>query len=210
VAETRLLDLVPTDRLEVVRDRVELALAISVNPAAPSVIKQAAALRTHLRVWVKAALTYDPRGTSDDYTIAPDDLGRTMARDFGVMVVFAARDHYVALIKGGTALTSEAGKAWAAIGITERWASQWVHTQCYLSERALSPAVAVATYPALTDVTRGEFEAIADMLIGAAVEGRESDDVLAEVDEYLTNTAKPTITDQAGRIVASAVEPGSS
>jgi hypothetical protein len=150
VAETRLVDRVPTDRLEVVRDRVELAVAISMNPAAPHVIiKEAAALRTRLRVWVKAALTYDPRGTGDDYTIAPGDLGHVMARDFGVMVVFAARDHYAALIKGPAALTSEAGKFWAAMGITERWASHWVHTQCYLSERALSPAVAVATYRGL-------------------------------------------------------------
>lgn len=206
VAETRLVELVPVDRLEAVRDRIELALAISMNPAAPSVIKQAAALRTRLRVWVKAALTYDPRGTGDDYTIAPDDLGTEMARDFAVMVVFAARDHYAALIKGPAALASEAGKFWAAMGITERWTSHWVHTQRYLSERAVSPAVAVATYRALTDVVRAEFEAIADLLVTGAVEGREPDDVLSEVDEYLTNTAKPGIADHAGRIVASAVE----
>jgi hypothetical protein len=44
------------------------------------------------------------------------------------------------------------------------------------------------------------------MLVTGAVEGREPDDVLSEVDEYLTNTAKPRITEQVGRIVASAVE----
>ncbi len=122
------------------------------------------------------------------------------------MVVFAARDRYVALIQDRAALDSEAGKFWAAMGITERWTSHWVHTQRYLSERAVSPAVAVATHRALTDVTRAEFAAIADMLIGAAVQGREPDDALDEVDRYLDDTAKPTITDHAGRIVASAVE----
>ncbi len=207
VAETRLLGLIPTDRLEVVRSRVELALAISMNPAAPdAVVREAAALRDRLRVWVKAALTYDPRGTGDDHVIAPGDLGRAMARDFAVMVVFAARDHYAALTKSPAALDSEAGKVWAAIEITERWAAHWAHTQLYLSARALPPAAAAATYPALTDVTRAEFEAIADLLIGAAVQGREPDDALDEVDEYLDTTAKPGIADQAGRIVASAME----
>jgi hypothetical protein len=163
VAETRLVELVPVDRLEAVRDRIELAVAIATDLADPdAIVREAESLRTRLRVWVKAALTYDPRGTGDDYTIAPGDLGRAMARDFAVMVVFAARDRYVALIQDRAALASEAGKAWAAIEITERWAAHWTHTQRYLSERALSPAVAVAAYRALTDVTRAEFAAIAD------------------------------------------------
>jgi hypothetical protein len=208
VAETRLVDRVPTDRLEAVRDRIELALTIAADLAAPdAVVREAESLRTRLRVWVKAALTYDPRGTGDDHVIAPGDLGRAMARDFAVMVVFAARDHYAALFKGPAALTSEAGKAWAAMGIAERWAAQWVHTQLYLSARALPPVVAVATYRALTDVAHAEFEAIANMIVTGAIQGREPDDVLSEVDRYLDTAAKPRITEQAGRIVASAMEP---